>query len=207
MITGGITMDALDWIGPDQLSVSFSSEHTDKLHQCYVGRLLAGETASVDQAVLVIPLTPAKWPEWIWVVAIETDEIGEDHGDWLPPRPYNRVQVAFDKTGWSGDTFETDCNRFELSRGTTPGGSVDYGRVVDRVLFETGLDAYSLMSDPLPGSGTWNLGIRGIDALGNEGTPAETSAEVLAVPPDFLSTPGINVVLGTATITCELPTR
>lgn len=202
------TITELRWSGPATLDVRFASNETARLHQLYVGRRLHAVSTSASQRRLTASLIPSRWPEWITVVAADATDSGTDRGSWLPRRAYNRVLVRFNQTGWAGSSFELDVLKFELFRGSVPEGAIDYSNVIDSELAKAGNPGYELETDPLPGSGEWNVGVRGIDETvesGNTGTAAETTATVLATPPDFEERFGVSVSGGLATFTATIP--
>jgi len=201
---------AVDWLGSGAIRVVFESEHT-ALHQLYSGRRLIGETTSTGQRVVEGPLAPTRWPQYLQVVAVTGSHRGVDNGSQLPPRPYNVVSIAFDQAGWSGDPHDIDVMAFDLFRGSEPDGAIDYGSIIATVLaVDVAGHTYEMRSDPLPGSGTWNIGVRGRDDSetgGNAGTAFEATVDVIALPPDFDDDYAVDVESSTLTVTCTLPER
>lgn len=202
------TITHVRWSGPATLDVTFVSSDTTRLHQLYVGRRMLSQSTSPTQRRLSASLIPARWAEFLTVAAVDAADIGQDRGSWLPRRPYNRVLVIFDQTGWTGDPHALDVLKFELFRGDTPEGAVNYNSVIDSILSRPGNPGYQLESDPLPGPGLWNLAVRGLDATvesGNAGTATASTAVVLATPPDFAVPFAVSVNAGIATITTTIP--
>ena len=193
--------------GPLSVLVQFTSPHA-RIHQLYIGRRLAAETAGPTARTIETQLTFSRYPQWLSIAAVEASDIGQDRGAWLPPRPYNVVRIQFDQSGWSGDAHEIDVRRFDVLRGDTPGGALNSNNIIASVLAEDANATYEIETDPLPGSGEWNLGVRGLDTTeetGNPGTTAEFTATVLATPPDFDNGFDVSLSSGTATITATIP--
>ncbi|TWT49016.1 hypothetical protein KOR42_39320 [Thalassoglobus neptunius] len=204
------TITELYWSSPTDLTVRFVSGETARRHQVYIGRRLAGETGSPSQRRLTINLIPTVWPQWLTVVAIDEEEAGLDRGAWLPPRPYNSVRVTFGNADWTGDPHEIDVRAWDLFRGQSPDGAIDYSTPIATVVAEEQTTSYEIHSDPLPGSGNWNLGLRGRDTKnpdGNVGPTAEFSVEVLATPPDFESPFSASGSSGTLTLSARIPSE
>ena len=194
--------------GAAGIRVTFSTVHAGFMHQLYAGRTKISETTSATQRVLDGQLFLSRWPQWLSVVAVSGADVGVDHGSKLPDRPYNVVQLTFDQATWAGAAHEIDVKIFELFRGSAPAGAIDYTVPRDAGLADSAAPTYTLRTDPLPGTGSWNLGIRGRDtteANGNSGTAAEIAESVIAIPPDFDSPFTVAVVAGTGTVTVTIP--
>lgn len=179
---GGHAITGISVEGPFALRVRFSTTYTDKCHQVYIGRKLAGQTESPSDTEVICSYVPSDWPEHgPQLLAVEPGNKLTDYGALLPPRPYNSVKLKWTTSGWSPDT------RFcEVTAGTEPGGSVDLTNVLQRVLFDADRE-YEYVTDPLPGTGDWDFEIAGRDATlpdGNRGTAASVSASIYAHPPD-----------------------
>lgn len=195
------------WLDANTLRVPFVSSHMDRTHQLYVGRRLIGETRSVGEREFIVQNQPSYYGEHLTVVAIEGSDVGQDFGEDLPPRPYNKLRAVFDNDSWTGDPHEVDVRVFELFTSTEPEGAVDYATVVDAVVAEDE-ESYTLESTPLGPSGEWTAGVRGRDTMlpnGNVGTALEVSEDIVCYPPDF-ETPFTAVAAsGTLTITAIIP--
>lgn len=157
------------------LQVTFTSAHTEKRHQLYIGRRLVAETDAAAVRVFTVPYEIPRWGEPLTVAAITAEESGQDWGADLPQRAYNRLRLT-------GTTSEAQL--LEVVRGEEPEGAIDEETVVSRKLVEAP-GAFSIESDPLPGSGEWNVGVRALDEVGNRGDLATASASVNAIPPDL----------------------
>ena len=117
----------------------------------------------------------------------------------LPPTPQQRIELK-----WLGGNYldlDGDMAGFNVYTGTTPGGSVNYAKIVATITAYNGqpLDGYGeggygqggygsaattyqWISDPVA-AGTWNVGIKSIDKYGNESTSALTGSVVVTGPP------------------------
>lgn len=180
---GRIGISRAVYLGESSLQVQFVSDWTGMYHQVYLGRRLVGETAAPSERTVTALVAPADVAEWLQVVAVDADELGLDRGERLPRRPYNRVRLAWDTTGW------TDARLIEVAAGTAPGGAVVATNVIERVLFDVNR-RYELDTPALrgPGRREWNFEVAGRDETpptGNRGTPTAISAEILSPPPDL----------------------
>jgi len=180
--SGGHRITGISVEGPFALRVRFSTTYTDKCHQVYIGRQLAGHTDSVSDTEIICSYVPSDWPEHgPQLLAVEPAYKLTDYGSLLPPRPYNSVKLTWTTSGWSPDT------RFcEVTSGTEPAGAVDLENVLQRVLFDADR-AYEFITDPLSGTGSWLFEIAGRDATlpgGNRGTAASIATSIYAHPPD-----------------------
>ena len=210
---GGVRLTRASWVG-GALRVRFESVHSTCLHQLYAGRQKLGETSAVGQRVLVVLLEPSTWPARLTVVAVEPAQAGQDFGDLLPERAYNRPRLTFTASGgtWS------EAKTIEVLSGAEPGDPIGDGVERGRMVFEAE-GSQSIRLKPLPGSGFWGLRIQGRDGRlpsGNVGTAAETVVRVVSHPPDLVAVAGsglgtaprrftVSVAGGVATIGCEVP--
>lgn len=202
---GGLALTSLAWASQRSLVCRFRSVHTRRWHHLYGGRSRIG-VAAPGQRSLTAQLDPSRYPEHLMLLAIDIGDRLTDFGDSLPLRPFNRVRLRFSASG-----FPSDTEFLDVTAGTVPGGAVADSNRIDRLLFE-GDDRYQLVTDPLPGSGTWNFQITPRDNRppgGNVGTPATASQDVLAHPPDVPFVAGqrfhVAVADGAAIITTTVP--
>lgn len=179
---GGFRITGAEWISPTAISVSISTTWgTAYVYQLYAGRTLIGATSSRTERKIVGQLSPTEWPQLLQVLAVDPIHRTTDYGGSLPPRPYNRAKVAFTASAWPADS-----KAITVTAGNSVGGAVDPDNVVGRSLFDRNR-VYSILTDPLEGSGVWNLSIQGRDdrlADGNAGTGLALTVDVLAIPPD-----------------------
>lgn len=179
--SGGHLITGVSWEGPFALLVRFSTTYSDMLHQFYVGRSLVGWTERADERSLICNVQDSLWPEHYQLLAVDPAERDTDYGALLPPRPYNRVKLAFPIVG-GGDT-----ESIEITGSPAPGDPVDNDTILERILYDTDRD-YEAITDPLPGSGDYDFEIAKVDFCkpdGNRGDPlAITAAGILAHPPD-----------------------
>jgi hypothetical protein len=179
----------LVWSGPQQLRATFATPLIGFFHQLYVGRRLVAETAAEETRSLTFQLEEFDIPEELAVVAIEDSERGVDFGATLPPRPYSRVMLSFDTTGWPADTRWVD-----VYAGTEPEAAIDEDNRLARLNFEAEGPA-EVLTPPLR-SGLWNFRIQGRDDKpvgGNAGTPVDLQARTLAYPSDLAGDPSFAV--------------
>ena len=201
---GGISDVDVSWVSPSGLQVRFASTNTGFVHQLYYGRQLVDETSAPAVRELTAQVDPGRWQNHLTVLAVSGADVSVDHGEDLPPEPYNVAKTQFDL-----GAFPSDCSVVEFYRGDTAGAAVNTSDVWFEIPFEgarTGL--YTVYSPPLPGVGTWNIEIAGRDdklPTGNAGTAATTSVTVKAHPPDFDSPFSVSVSSGTGTITATVP--
>lgn len=177
---GGHAIAAISWEGPFALAVRFETTYDDLCHQFYVGRSLVGWTDSIGDRQILCNVQDSLWPEHCQLLAVDPTQRATDYGALLPPRPYNRVKLIGDTTGW------TDAKFLEVVAGTEPGGAVDTDNVIALELFDTGRERI-IITDPLPGSGPWNFELAGRDLTrpdGNRGDPTAVSASIYAHSPD-----------------------
>ena len=179
---GGHAIVGVSTEGPFALRVRFTTTYTDKCHQVYIGRTLAGQTESAGDREIICSYVPSDWPEHgPQLLAVDVASRFTDYGALLPPRPYNSVKLTWTTTGWSPNT-----RLCEIVASTEAGGAVDTDNVIQRVLFDTDRE-FEFVTDPLPGTGEWDFEIAGRDATlpdGNRGTAASVSADIYAHPPD-----------------------
>lgn len=203
---GGMTIVAVEWISAQTLRVEFASIHAGRHHQLYAGRSLVGTTTSITQRTIVGQVKPSVWPQAIQLMAVAIGERLTDNGSLLPVRAYNRVKLEFEADSWP-----SDAEHIDVYAGTAAGGAVSESNLVKRLKYDTDR-AYEVLTDPLPGSGTWNFRVRGRDnrkADGNVGDPLNLSQAVLAHPPDVEAGTGgrrmtVSVAAGVATVGYEL---
>lgn len=88
--------------------------------------------------------------------------------------PENRAKLS-----WTA--ADTDAKGFRVYGESTPGGGIDYAAPLATLRAGPAVGDYSWTSGPLT-TGTWNFGVRAVDAAGNEGSAATTTVAV-AVPP------------------------
>ena len=181
--TGGHAITSMHWEEPQTLRVVFTSTYASAYqYQLYVNRTLNAVTENTTDRSLLAYIQPSDWPQEIQLLAVSPTAAGTDYGSSLPPRPYNQVKLQWTTSGW------TDAELIEVTAGTEPGGAVDDTNVIHRVQFDTNR-AYELITSPLPGTGTWNFEITGVDDTdpdGNRGTAGTVSAGVYAHPPDVV---------------------
>lgn len=202
---GGLAIESLAWASTRALACRFRSNHTSRWHHLYGGRSLIGSCAP-GQRLVIGQLVPARYPEHLTLLAVDLQDRTTDFGDDLPLRPYNRVRLRF-----TADGFPTDTEFLDITAGTVPGGAVDDGNRIGRLLF-AGDRQYEFLTPPLEGTGEWNFEITARDnrpSSGNAGTAAAASQSVLAHPPDVpLSSRNrlsVAVAGGFATITATVP--
>lgn len=170
------------WVGPNELLVPFTSTYgTARFHQLYAGRTLVGVTSNPSDREVRAIVEPSHYGQPLQLVAVEPLERLEDVGSFLPPRPYNKAKLEWDAENYS------DCEAFEVTAGTEPGGAVDATNILKRVLFDRNR-RYEYVTPPLDGSGTWNFEVTPYDTAeldGNAGTALAIQVTgVLAHPPD-----------------------
>lgn len=205
-LLGGCHITSLSWAGPSALRVRFTSTHSFH-HQLYAGRKLLGETVHPDQREIIGSVKPSHWPQFLWLVALQTGELGQDFGASLPPRPYNVVRIQFDAESWP-----SDADVIEVTSSPLPDEEVDENNVIARLLYR-GDRSYSIETPPLPGSGAYAFEIAGRDNRpggGNLGTVAEAEIDLLAHPPDVAKQSSgkrfeLDVDAGAGTLTVTLP--
>lgn len=183
ILLGRIGITRMDWFGESSLRAQFVSSNVGMFHQAYLGRRLVGETASPSARAITFPAIASDVPEWLQIISVDAAELGIDHGARLPPRPYNRVRLAWSTSGWS------DARLIEITAGRTPGGAVDAANLLGRVMFDVDR-GYQFDTEPLAGPGrlSWNFAVAGRDDKppdGNRGTAATISAEILSPPEDL----------------------
>lgn len=181
---GGHRITQAEWVSPTALLVRFSSSWgTAYQYQLYAGRSLIGRTRATSDRQVIGQLQPTDWPQFLQVVAVEPSQRDTDYGSVLPEsRPYNKAKLSITTVGW------TDARLLQVAAGTEVEGAVDWDNVIARELFDTNR-AYEIITPPMPGTGEWNFGIRGVDdkALdGNAGTALELAATLASQPPDVV---------------------
>lgn len=180
---GGHEITGAWWLGSHSLNVEFTTTYaSDYQYQVYVNRILSGTTNTEDDRSILVTIQPSVWPQEITLLAVDPSEVLTDYGSILPPRPYNQARLTITTSGW------TDAEYIETTAGTVPGGAVSSSNVIRRVLFGDNSTAYTIITDPLPGSGTWNFKVAGRDGTepdGNRGPETAVSVVILAHPPDF----------------------
>lgn len=200
---GGFRIVRAEWTGSRSITVRLRSTYGAIYHyQLYAGRTLIGVTEDTAQRVLAGTLQPSLYPQHLTVLAVSPANRLTDYGDFLPLRPYNRIRITFTTADW------TDAAFIDVTAGTAAGEAVDDANRLLRVPFDTNRQ-YQLLTPPMPGSGTWQLEVTGVDDTagdGNAGTPLAASQAVLAHPPDIGfrsdgSRLGVSIAGGTATIT------
>lgn len=206
---GGIQIARLDATTADEILVQFRSVHAGWFHQLYLGRTLVDRTWLPEQRTLVGKLSGADWPEPMQVLAVHPDVADQDFGEKLPPRPYNRVRLA-----WRASGFPTDTAFFDVTAGNEPLAETDPNNRLNRILYN-GDVGYEYLTDPLAGSGYWNFEVTARDDRpgptdGNAGTAVCARERVLAFPPDVepqseTSRFGLSLSGGIATFTATLP--
>lgn len=205
---GGFSIDSIGWLSAQAIAVRITSTYgTSYCYQLYAGRTLIGVTKSASGRVIVGQLEPSDWPQHLTVLAVDPANKLTDYGQYLPPRPYNRVRFTFSTASWPAD-----ARMIELSTGTAVGGAVDTANILERIPFSSD-GIFEIYSPPMPGSGQWNFEVAGRDNRpneGNRGTALAVSKTVLAHPPDVvLQEDGtrftVAIAAGEATITFENP--
>jgi len=203
---GGCRIILAYWTATTSLVVRFASTYSDRCHQLYAGRSLIGSTSSPTSRAIVANLQPSLWPQRLQLISVPQDEYLDDFGDLLPDRPYNRAQVLVTASGWPSDS------RFlNVYLSQEAGGDIDYGEPIKSLLYDIDRE-YMFLTDPLPGSGEYGVGVAGADdkpPAGNIGDPIESSVTVLAHPPDVVfdgsSRFSVAVSGGVATFNYEVP--
>lgn len=180
---GGCQITNAQWISARALRVQFSTTYGSTYqYQLYAGRSLAGQTERETERVIVANVIPSEYPQHLQLVAVDPAQRLTDYGSRLPPRPYNRLKLAFTLPSYAA----ADAKKYEITSGTEPGGAVDSANVIYLQPFD--LDgAHEFLTEPLPGSGVWNFAIAGRDDTlpsGNKGTVLAISGTVVAHPPD-----------------------
>lgn len=206
---GGLRITGAEWLSATSISVSFSTTWgAAYFYQLYAGRTLIGATSSRTQRRIVGQLVPTEWPQFLQVLAVDPSRRSFDYGSYLPPRPYNRVRVSFTASSWPADS-----KVISVAAGLTPDGDVDPSNIVGRALFDKNR-VYSVLTEPLGGSGTWNLEVFGRDnrlADGNTGESLAMAAEVIATPPDVTLDPStfrrfsVDISSGVAGVSFTIP--
>lgn len=203
---GGLRITAAAWLGPATLRVAYASEWAGLCHQLYAGRRLVGVSASTTARAIAAPFAAGAAPEHLAIAAVAPADRLVDFGPRLPRRPYARVRLAFEASG-----FPADAKFLDVTAGTAAGGAVDPANLIARELYDAD-GAYEVLTEPMPGSGAWNFEVRGRDGRppdGNLGDPLALSAAVLVYPPDVALRPDgtrldAAAAAGTLTVTCEL---
>ena len=196
---GGHQLLRAVWTGPRALRVTFSSTYGTTYHyQVYAGRTLAGVTKAPSERSIIAQVPPSLYPQPLQLLAVTAGNRNTDYGSPLPLRPYNKARLRFASSAW------TDAKYIDVTRGSTAGGAVSSANLVRRILFDTNR-TYEVVTDPLPGSGTWNFEIVGKDAVGNVGTELEQSVTVVAMPPDVtLNSSGNRLTVSVASQTATI---
>jgi hypothetical protein len=205
---GGLAITSARWISTHALRVAFSSTYAATyLYQLYHGRELIGVTDTPLERQIVGQLIPQAWPEPLALLAVTPANKLTDYGASLPPRPYNRVKLTVTPAGWAG------VKQIEVAAGTAVGGAVDVDNVIARTLYDTNR-AYQIVTEPLEGTGVWNLEVAGRDdrpPAGNRGTAQAVAVTVTSHPPDltFIDSAGRrftpSIAAGVLTVTYTLP--
>lgn len=205
-LRSGHRITSVAWISATAMRVRFVSSLTGKLHQLYIGRRRVAVTERESQRELIAQCSASRYPEVIQIVAVDRADKLTDFGESLPPRAYIRGRVTFSTSGWPADS-----DVIRLFRSDEPGGAVNTATPRKTILY-AGEKTYTIETDPLQGSGTWNIEVAGYDDKpggGNKGTVATGSVTVVATPPDLVQVGGerftVSVSSGTATITATLP--
>lgn len=177
-LLGGFQFLEAAWISAQGLQVRFSSTYgATRFHQLYAGRTLIGVTNAPTERTVRGVLLASHYPQPLQLVAVLPAERLTDFGATLPPRPYNRVKLGWTTAGWS------DAKKIEISAGDTPGGAVNPAHILTNLPFDTNR-TFAYRTPPLPGSGTWNFEVAGLDQAGNRGTALAIAGSVDAHPPD-----------------------
>ena len=179
---GGMTIQYAGWINPTTVYIDFVSQYTtDWLWQLYCNRSLVGCTRSPSERRMVGQLVASVLPAPLTLVRVDAANILTDYSAFLPVEAWNRFKVDWVTAGMSADT-----DHFDIVESDAPGGSIDLTNVIAKVPF--GVDgAYSFELPPFEANGAWAVGIVPRDnalPLGNAGTPATLTANVLTPPPD-----------------------
>lgn len=205
-LRGGHRITSIAYISATAVRVRFTSSLTGKLYQLYIGRRRVAVTEGEGQREIVAQYSATRYPEVFSLVAVDHADKLTDYGDSLPKRAYIRARVTFNTTGWS-----SDADLIKLFRSDAPGGAVNITTPRKTILY-AGEKTYTMETDPLQGSGTWNIEVAGYDNRpngGNKGTVGTGSVTVIATPPDLEQSSGerfsISMDTGTATITTTLP--
>jgi hypothetical protein len=180
-------MTSAQWIAPQTLLVRFTSTYTDRFHQLYCGRTLVGVSGSFAARNVQGIFVASHYPEELQLCAVTADDRHTDFGSALPPRPYNRAQLAFTTSGWGA----AGVVGIEIVSGDAPGGAVDEANVITLIPFDVDRQ-YKYLTDPLEGSGTWNFGVAGRDGTlpqGNRGAELAIACPIIARPPDVAINP------------------
>ena len=175
---GGLRITNAAWLSTTGLRVDFVTNYDDRYYQLYAGRTLVGVTQAIDDTHVVAVLKPSLYPQYLQLVAVEQGQQQTDFGAQLPQRPYNKVRLGF-LTAFTAAEF------VRVTASPAPGQPVSAANILENILFDTDR-AYTYVSPPLSGSGTWEFEAAGIDLAGNIGEPLPfTAAGLLAIPPDL----------------------
>ena len=199
---GGISDVSATWVSASALQVDFTSTNTGFLHQLYYGRRKVAETVTSASRRLITQVPNDNWQNHLTVVAVSESDIGVDHGDELPPAPYNVAKLILDASN-----FPADTQVIEVYKGDEAGDAVNSDAVWFKVAYD-GARSYTIYTPPLNGSGTWNIEIIGRDNRpggGNLGTAIAASVTVNAHPPDFDERFTVDVSGGTGSIVATIP--
>lgn len=182
---GGHRITSSAWIGATSLLVRFASSWGAAYHyQLYAGRSLIGRTITTSDRRIIGQLQPSTWPQFLQLVAVAPAERDTDYGSLLPEsRAYNKARLRFSTSSWPADS-----RLIQVAAGTEPGGSVDWDNILDRRLYDEDRQ-YEVITPPMPGTGVWNFGARGVDDKavdGNAGTALALQATLASQPPDVV---------------------
>lgn len=184
-LLGGFRIVSVEWATSNAIRVRFTTSYgSTYLYQLYAGRCLIGVTQSPLNRAIVGQLLPSDYPVPLQLVAVDRANILVDYGARLPPRPYNRVMISFDASG-----FPADSKWVDVTSSTAPGGAVDDDNLIAREEYD-GDRSYTVLSEPLGGSGLWSFEAFGRDNKltgGNKGAVLELSQTILAHPPDVVA--------------------
>ena len=204
---GGMRLTRLSWANRGALRVRFETLHTDCLHQLYAGRQKIGQTLAVGERSFIakLKLSDGDWPPALTLLAVLPSVSGQDFGDSLPPRPFNRPQIDLITSGVSWANAKT----IEVVGSDVPGDPIDADNVLARMVYQWE-GAYSLLLPPHRG-GFHRRRVQGRDntpPAGNVGASAETTVRVVSHPPDLVDSGSgrfsVAVAGGVATIDCEV---
>ena len=179
---GGFEITRIRYITQTELLIKFTTTYgSTYVYQAYRGRQLCGATSDVKDRALLALVPPADYPEPITVLAVTPGNRDTDYSASLPSsRPYTKAKFTIPTSGW------TDADGIEITTGTSAGGAVDMASIIDEVLFDSNR-AYTFITRPLDGTGTWNFEIAGRDTTavdGNRGTAASAAVAIISHPRD-----------------------
>ncbi len=188
MIELGTVIESVQWAGAHEIAVRFASRHTDRWHQLYIGRRLAGWTTFTADRVVRGQYQAGFTQPPLFVVAVDAANLSIDHGDKLPRRPWNLHRL-----NWTAAGMPADTDRFVVTAADSPGVAPSSSNRLGAVPYVAGRTGYSFDTPAIESCGDWQFGITPFDnrcgpnALhkGNEGTQAIATVNATVYPPDI----------------------